>query len=445
MVEFVTLLLGLVVGPTFVEVAPSPPAVAVELRLDGTPVATIRRPPWTADIDFGDELAPRRLEAVAIDDAGREVARVAQVVNYARSSYEAALILDPASPGKARRGRLVWRAVLDLDPETIELRFDNAPLAVDPGGTFELPAHDPQNVHALEATLTFPDGSLARADLALGGVHGERVTSALTAVPISSSPNQPWPVEAVSSWLEAAREGTSIPQPFATSAEPGVVFMVKDPASRADLRQVQNALLRWGNGRPQHSGLLTYSVHAASPRPLRLGNSKQDGTTFELWNLGKVHPEQGLWAHILGFQMPQHPKAVPGSAERPKRGKKQMWDSLALAGAQAARTNRPRALVLILSGPPATDRSQMTLAGTARYLERIRVPFYLWVPDRKTRGRLEAPPTARVYAGLRGMVEMQDDVTIELASQTMVWLEGEFLPQEVTLSAMAPEHVELVR
>ncbi|MEM9597622.1 MAG: hypothetical protein AAGD06_25370, partial [Acidobacteriota bacterium] len=326
----------------------------------------------------------------------------------------------------------------------IDLRFDGRPLAVEADGRFQVPPHDPGGVHALEAELTFPDQDVVRVDLAFGGILGERVTSALTAVPVTSPPGESWTLEDVEGWLAPARRDRAVPKPFSTSAEAGVVFMVKEPGARVALQQVHNAIRRWDLGRARRPKLLTYSIHAAAPRPLAVGPPSRKGGTFELWDLGGVHPLKGLWADVYRFRMPR-PKALPGSTDRPKRGALQIWDAVAVAGARAARTNRPRALVVILAGSPDGDRSQLTLGKAARYLERIRVPFYLWVPDRRAKGELEPPPSVRAFAGPRGMVEMQEDITLAVASQTMVWIEGEFLPQEVSLSKGVPAGVQLVR
>ena len=53
---------------------------AVELRLDGRRLGTMREAPWVMECDFGPEIAPQHLEAVALDGVGREVGRVDRAI-----------------------------------------------------------------------------------------------------------------------------------------------------------------------------------------------------------------------------------------------------------------------------------------------------------------------------------------------------------------------------
>ena len=71
MIEFVTLLLGLVAGVQTVEVTVDDRVARVEMLLDGATIATIEGSPWLVQCDFG-PLAPHELVAVAWDSSGRE-------------------------------------------------------------------------------------------------------------------------------------------------------------------------------------------------------------------------------------------------------------------------------------------------------------------------------------------------------------------------------------
>src|SRR5687767_2244726 len=90
----VTRILGLVSGEQPIQVQADRTVAAVEIVLDGKQVATLRRPQWRAVINFGDELAPHELIAVAYDPEGNEVARDRQLVNLARPPAEAAIDLS---------------------------------------------------------------------------------------------------------------------------------------------------------------------------------------------------------------------------------------------------------------------------------------------------------------------------------------------------------------
>jgi hypothetical protein len=65
-----TLFLGLTQGPQPVALAVVGEVAAIELRLDGRAVERLAAPPWQGTVDFGLELVPRELEAVAFDASG---------------------------------------------------------------------------------------------------------------------------------------------------------------------------------------------------------------------------------------------------------------------------------------------------------------------------------------------------------------------------------------
>ncbi len=65
MIEFVSLFLGLLIGPRPVELAVDNTVAAIELSLDGRQVARLDGPPWSTTVDLGPELLPHRLEAHA--------------------------------------------------------------------------------------------------------------------------------------------------------------------------------------------------------------------------------------------------------------------------------------------------------------------------------------------------------------------------------------------
>ena len=77
-IAFSSLLIGLLVGvqPVAVDVLPSLPAASLVVTLDGRTVARLTRPPWAAEVDFGEALRPHELVATALDRSGREVGRM---------------------------------------------------------------------------------------------------------------------------------------------------------------------------------------------------------------------------------------------------------------------------------------------------------------------------------------------------------------------------------
>lgn len=425
MIEFASLFLGFVLGVRPVELAVDARVAAVVLSLDGREAARLVGPPWSAEVDFGSDLVPHRLEAVALDAAGYPVERIRKLINYARADYEAAIVLDTdRSPG-GRRGRVIWAAVLDQDPIVLDLSFDGRRLAVEPGGAFALPAYDPGESHFLEARLVFEDGHSLTAELAFGGRYGDRVTSALSAVPITSPPGRAWSESEVRGWLE--RDGRPL-DVFAARVEEGVLILVRDEGAAKDLRRLFRGDDKVPTGSRHVATLRPFGVTAVSSRPLRSHEN-----TFELIPLGRVTARADLARKLLEDS---------ARFSRHKRTRRQhLWDAVALAGRHAAASNRPRAVVLIV-GRAADDRGFLEAAQAARFLESVRVPLFVWGPGAESTSPFGLED--RTFHGVAGLGELVDAAVAELASQTVVWLEGELLPAEISLGDSAPPGVELV-
>lgn len=191
MIEFATLLIGLVVGPRQVEMAVQGPVAAIEIVLDGQLASRLENDPWVVEIDFGNRLVPHRLTATTFDTGGKILGSTYQIVNYSRSSFEAVIVLDPVATGAARTGKVLWQGALNELPRRIDLLFDNQHLPVDTAGGFVLPGYDPGGIHVLETGMTFADGSTGIANLTFGGEFVDQTTTALTAVPVISPRGQP--------------------------------------------------------------------------------------------------------------------------------------------------------------------------------------------------------------------------------------------------------------
>ncbi len=434
MIEFITLFLGLLTGPHPVELAAGDAVAAVELSLDGRQIARLEGSPWSTNVDLGPELVPHRLEAQAFSAAGRPLERARLLINYSSSSYAAAIALDPARGAPARTGRIVWQAVLDRRPTAHDARFDRQPLVVDTAGRFTLPPHDPGERHAIEVTLTFKDGRSVHADLTFGGGFSERVTSSLTAVPITSPAGRPWSADETQGWLERDGEPLVV---FAASAEPGTLLLLRDEDVVRELGWLHRRLAGRRLERAEPEERLTYSIIAVSPRPV----AAHEGT-FKLVELGMVDRLFGLRPLLIS----DAPLVARGEGKEKlrKRGGQKLWGSLAVAGLNAAASGGPRAALLLL-GVETEDESLLTASQAVSYLTSVHVPLYVWTPLAETLERLELGETVRTASGLAGLDGTIRRIAIELASQTVVWVEGEHLPAEVSLAEGAPPEVELVR
>lgn len=195
MITFATLFIGLAVGPHVCEVTVGPEVAAVELRLGDRRVARIDGSPWSAEIDFGPDLVPQRLEAVAFGSSGRELGRVHQWLNMPKDPAVSRLFLDRSAASPA--AGLTWESPAGAEPLAVRLTFDGQPLSVDAPRRFPLPPHDLRQLHFLRAELDFADNITSVAELTFGGTFAERVSTELTAVPIASQKKKPPKLESL--------------------------------------------------------------------------------------------------------------------------------------------------------------------------------------------------------------------------------------------------------
>ncbi len=116
MIAFASLFLGLIVGPEPIEILVGDEVAAVELRLDGRTVGELRGAPWRLVCDFGPQLRPHELLAVAYDLNRREIARARQWINLPRRPAEASVMLDGGADGRGLIARLSWESVVATEP-----------------------------------------------------------------------------------------------------------------------------------------------------------------------------------------------------------------------------------------------------------------------------------------------------------------------------------------
>lgn len=421
MIEFLTLLLGLTLGPRAIEVAVTEPVVAVELHLDGRLVERREGPPWSFEVDLGHELRPHRLEAVGFDAEGQEVARKRQWINYARRSFEAAMALEQKG-GLLRGGRVLWAAANQRNPIAIVTRLNGQILPME-GNRFTLPDYDPSVPHHLSAEVTFSGDHLATTEAIFGGVYGEKVTSALTAAPLMLEAGQELPDdETLSSWFSV--DGAS-PKVTASAVEGTSLMFVRDthidPNLRALTRQKRAKYYadrgKLIDGDDEVLFMLTFEL-TTDPK-----------NTFRTVPITPDYFPGGLWYLLTQ----NYPKTNTPS-------KQSLWFSLALAGKRMSDVKKPRAVILALSKRPK-DHSAISFQQAADYLRRLNIPLYVWTLEPETFERLGIEPGPRFFTGSDGMVELYAALESDLARQRIVWLEGEHLPTDIQLTDAAPEGV----
>jgi hypothetical protein len=109
-------------------------------------------------------------------------------------------------------------------------------------------------------------------------------------------------------------------------------------------------------------------------------------------------------------------------------------DAVALAGAQA-QASGTRAAVLLLLDDQAQDPSRFRPAEVRAYLERLRVPLFVWtVPEKRPTPLAPAWQPVREISGPLGLKNARQALLDELDAQVVVWVDG----------AEIPGHVEVV-
>lgn len=411
MIAFASLFLGLVFGTRPVEMVVGADVAAVELRLDGERVAVMREPPWRAPVDFGSELAPRHLEAVAFDADDGELERVSQWLNLPQPGAVASVVLEPRKPGEPRVARITWESAAGAEPESVSVSLDGVPLTVDDLRRFVLPEVDETELHLLHVDMDFEGRVSTRLDVTFGGAYTDQVSTEITALP-----------------LLADKRGTRPPTPaeargwFVKDGEPLEVLAVE--------KETAEVVVVMDRPFPQlHEPGKRYKV----PKALYLGAdqrlrfattvSKQSegvATTFELFPMsspfgGNVGDVYGMLTRIM--RPPQDREARPIAA-------------VAVAGLAAYGGRHRRAVVLIPSSHPR-DEEALSAEQVRRYLDRLGVPLFVWEPRRRPGENAEIWGEVETVGTLDELADAFAEVSAHLERQWIVWLDGLHLPQEV--------------
>ncbi len=432
MIAFATLFLGLILGAQEVELTVGAEVATVEVRLGERTVAIVEGEPWKLEVDFGPELVPQKLVAIARDADGEEIGRVRQWVNLPQPPAEVTVTLDGEATNRV--ARLAWESLAADEPEAVSVSFDGEPLVVEDSRRIELPPHEESQLHFLRVELDFPGHTSAVAEVTFGGTYLDEVSTELTAVPVLAE-GRSWKKTRLQELPSPLFVETDSPlDAVAIEIERAQVVMVVDPSildrlkemaihhygGRASMNSRVQRLRRmeglpskhyvrfvWPDSQPREGFRTTYDLFPTSP-----DFQAQDGGIFYL-----------LYHAASGGQVAQKPRLA---------------DAVAVAGLQAAGERRRRIVVLIWGETSlAADPSQLTPQLTRRYLERLRVPFEIW----SLTGRTEAGAwgEARDTSTLGKMGRAVKDLSARLKEQAIVWVDGVHLPQEIALTPAAEE------
>jgi hypothetical protein len=100
--------------------------------------------------------------------------------------------------------------------------------------------------------------------------------------------------------------------------------------------------------------------------------------------------------------------------------------------------------VVLILGRQTADTSQYAPAAVRAYLEKIRVPLFVWSLENRTADRVAAAwGTVEDVSSFPKLKAAFEKLRSELDSQQTVWVAGRHLPQQISLSRSA-QGIDLV-
>lgn len=417
-VAFSSLLIGLLAGvhPVAVDVAASAHAASVEFVVDGREVARVPEPPWSMSIDFGVELRPHNVLAIARDADGREVGRARREVNVSQPSARLDIVLDRDRSGRPVSARLVATSVVRERSTRESLTLDGVPLVLTEHRAL-LPVLDLEQPHVLSGEAEFAGSAVARADVAFGGGAADIAESRLSAIPIRLTGRDTPSPAAIGRQLRQADE-MLVP----VLVEKGIATMVfvRNPSSL----EADRTLGRPSRAYPMKfdpADRLRYVWPIATVLP---GGSSR---TSLIESMPYFSGRDGSFFWLL-TRVSRRDRSEPPYRFR---------DAVAVAGMEAAASGTRRAVVLI-EGDEHRDVSQFSAAQVTGYLRALGVPFRVWrlsgpgVSD-WNRESVEVEDISSV-AGLQRAVSR---LKADLDQQRVAWIRGERYLWSVSLDGAA--------
>lgn len=428
MITFVTLFLGLVLGPKQVDLLVEGDPAAVVLQLDGVEIDRKSGQPWSFDCDLGPRLAPHKLEALALNEAGEVQGRAIQWINLPRSRAEVAFLLEGEDPQRPDRARLIWQHIEFDQADSIRLRFDGREVPYDGLGIIRLPDYDTAELHVLEAELQFKDGARYEAELSFGTRLGFGADADLTGLVLELPPDSKTSLQELEGWFE--KDGRTLDVVGVERSPARIVVVVDEPAEDS-LRELATVIGGATAGRT--------ALHKGEEVVFLFPQARQTAagdTGSKLFTISQPFTaEHGDLAWLL-----TRVRAPEGS------GRRRVTDALAVAGIEAATGGRPRAVILVL-GHEATDTSAYQVDEVLEFLRDIRVPMFIWwtgrpasvnVSSDRRPVRVETPwGRARDISSFGRIEQAVVDLRKSLERQHTVWVEGSHLPNRIALTSEA--------
>lgn len=407
---FITLFLGLISGRRQVDLQAGPAIKSIRILLDGKQVAELQKEPWSAIVDFGPLITPGELVAAGYDENGKEVARESQLVNLPHPTAEFAIVLRHGEKGAPASVELRWKHLFGSVPVMSSLVVDGEKVSLDSAMRATLPRLDMGRLHVIAATISFQDGVVARRELVVGGASGETAETQLTPIAVRASTDS-IPHPDTHCFMKA---GSPV-RVAAIEKSAGLVIFVLDPDREATLKALNPAR---GLGTQANEMLVKMialdrgtSMHvqwtvAETPRTTSNSSSSvlfpatedlEAGDTGLVWFL----------THISGSH---EDDATP----------RQAADAVVVAGLNAMKGARRRAVVLVLSRH--NDASSYGGAVSRRYLSSIGVPLFVWSLDGSRPELRDVWGDIDDVSSLSGLRVAADRLRAELASQRVAWV-----------------------
>lgn len=424
MIAFASVLLGLVVGIVPVTFVVQEPVARVEVSLDGAAVGQITHRPWTISVDLGAELSPHELVARGFDAQGHLVGEVRQRLNVPRPLADAQIVVD----ADGRGAKVLWSSLLG-SPISVGVTMDGKSVAVDASGRVVLPSYDRSTTHILGAKIGFPGNVGRDAVVLVGGGATEETRNALTAVPVRRLGRDRLPaVDRLQGWF--ARNGQPL-RVLAVEHPPAEVVVVRELEGARALAKFGSLRTSTGvgpGGFPNPEITLKNPrlesddrVRIAWPVPRRVQGSSGPAELFD-----QTREFTGEAAGFRSLLTGSRPVDAQSADYRTA-------EAVAVAGMRAFSGHARRAVVLVAND--FEDRSTLAPDTVRRYLDRIRVPLMVWSLD--DRALRSAWGTAEDVSSLNKLDKTVRRLKEELGRQEIVWVEGDYLPQEVQLTPAA--------
>jgi hypothetical protein len=430
-IAFITLFLGLTLGPHRVAIKVTGPAHHVEVQMDGTLVAALGGEPWITTVDLGRRLVPHRLVARAMDVNGNELARAEQMVNVPRSAAEVQLVLDRDGAGVPSSVQVLWQSVESDKPREVRLTLDGKPLPLDAQLRATIPQIDVATPHILQVRAIAPRGLISETEAAFGGGLETSSGRQLTAVPIRLLAGQKTPsTDDLERWL---RTGDQPARVVAVEELPGDVWIVRHPLNVESVMRLDPSRML----RPYRAVEVAEESVVHHPHPLAR-------FIWPVPNRSRVSNPTELMPLTAGFEFKSSTqlRAILANLAYGRTGEKLHYaDAVAVAGLRAMDVRRPRAVLLVLGGS-VRDDSQLRPAQTREYLRSVGVPLFVWslagtdeIRDWGPVADIGSPSSfERAYKALNE----------SLVSQRIVWIDGDYLPGEVSVTESGARAIEVL-